>query len=74
MNSRACARDNAQSLRYEAVWETVLNTYSMVSMDWWMNISEAGSSSSWPIALLSIPLNSVSFSSMLPFNSPQLSD
>lgn len=72
--SRAWAKESAQSLRYEAVCETVLKTYSMVSIDWWINISEAGSSSSWPAASSSMPLNSVSFNSILPFSSPGLSD
>lgn len=41
---RPWASDRAHSRRYEAVWLTVLSTYSTVCIAWWMKIS-AGSSS-----------------------------
>lgn len=37
--SSVCANDKAQSLKYEAVLDTVPRANSMVSIIWWMNTS-----------------------------------
>lgn len=49
------ANDRAHNLKYEAVCETVDNTYSMVWMIWWI-INSLKLSSSWPWSSTTVSL------------------